>query len=140
MRLTSLLPLLLLAACGGEELPTADELHGTWTSVFEGQTREFVFAETADATHPDLAGLSDVYVLSSYATGTTPVEVQSGEYRVEEALLSDGGTDDALVTVVHTGSGAGNTYGNAIFDWTGTSFTISGTSSSTGELTFTLAE
>ncbi len=138
MRSALAIPLGLLAACGGEDLPTATELHGSWTSDVEGQTRVFAFASADDGTHPELVGLTDVYVLSSYPTGTTPIEVQAGAYRVERTLLSEGGEDDALVTVVHSGTGVGSTYGNAIVGWTGDSFTIAGTAS--GELTFTLTE
>jgi hypothetical protein len=140
MRVVLLSILAVLGACGGEDLPTAAELHGTWTSDFDGQHREFVFAAEDDGTYPELAGLTDVYVLSSYPIDTTPTVVQTGEYRVERVTLTEGGEDDALVTVVHAGNGAGNTLGNAIYGWTGTSFTISGTSSSTGELTFTRAD
>lgn len=42
----------------------------------------------------------------------------------------------ALVTTVVAGSGAGNTYGNAILDWTGSSLTLSSESASSGELVF----
>ncbi len=127
----------LLGACGSDEdLPTAAELYGTWTVTTDGTTRDFVFAASNDGTHPELDGLADVYVLYNYPAGTTPAQVQTGEYRVEVAQLTSGGEDDAIVTVVRSGAGVGGTYGNAILGWTGDTFTIESASAAGGELQF----
>jgi hypothetical protein len=140
MRPMRLLPCLLvvglIGACGGEDFPTAAELYGTWTATTDGTTRDFVFAATDDGSHPELAGLSNVYVLFNYPEGGTPAEIQTGEYRVQIAQLTTGGEDEALVTVVHAGPGTGGTYGNAIYGWTGDTLTIESASGPGGELEF----
>jgi len=116
----------LLVACGGTDIPTAPELYGHWTGTADGSMRDFVFAEMPDASHTELAGMTDVYVISRDGS-----VVQSGHYSIEERLVTGHGTTDALVTVdVATGM----TYGNAILDYTGSSLTISSESASAGKL------
>lgn len=121
----------LLAACGGVSVPTAAELHGAWSATADGVTRGFWFATTDDGSHPELAGLVDVYTLASDGT-----QVQTGTYKVEERAVTGHGTTDALVTEVRSGAGAGNTFGNAILDWTGDSLTLSSEAASAGQLVF----
>ena len=125
--------LCLVAACGSDpDVPTATELHGAWSGAADGVTRRFVFAATDDGTHPELAGLTDVYTLAR--DGTVG---QTGRYRVEETEVTGHGTTDALVTEALSGTGAPGTYGNAILGWTGATLTISSTSTTSGELTLT---
>jgi hypothetical protein len=122
----------LLLGCGTDSsIPTAVELHGDWTATADGVTREFVFAANADGTHPELAGMADVYVLSN-----SGAVVQTGHYSVGSRAVTGHGTTDALITEVVSGTGAGNTFGNAILDWTGTSLTLSSESASAGQLVF----
>jgi len=119
MRLALLLPLVLVAACGGDDLPTTAELHGDWVNDDAGTTRQFSFAVSAGA---------EAYTLFSYPTGETPVEVQAGTYFVEDGIL---------VTDVVTGTGAGTMFGNDILGWTGTTLTLESDSATSGERTYT---
>ncbi len=121
-----------ILGCGGDaDVPTAAELYGTWSATADGVLRGFWFAAVDDGSHGELAGIADVYVLTSAGA-----QVQAGHYSVEERLVTGHGTTDALVTQVLSGGGAGNTYGNAILAWTGTSFTLSSETASAGELVF----
>jgi hypothetical protein len=139
MRPLILAILVPLAACGGDSLPTPAELHGDWSAEADGQSRGFHFAAADDGTHPELADMTDIYVLHSEPTGEAPIVVQTGIFAIDRVPLTelDGAEDDALVTTVLSGNGAGSIYGNRIVEFTGDTFTISGTSSSTGQLTFT---
>jgi hypothetical protein len=119
MRLAFLLPIALLGACSGEDLPTAEELDGAWFNDDAGTTREFAFDPSAEP---------DAYVVFSYPTGTTPIEVQSGTYFIEDGIL---------VTEVLTGTGAGTMFGNDILGWTGDTLTLESDSAASGERTYT---
>ncbi|MEZ4366981.1 MAG: hypothetical protein R2939_11920 [Kofleriaceae bacterium] len=115
-----------LAACGGDEVPTAAELYGTWTNVTDGTARALVFSETSSE-RAELAGLSPTYLLYNYPVGTTPTYVQAGTYAIEERPLNVAGetiTDDALVVMVRwdaSGTQAGMAFGNAIDSYDGDS-------------------
>jgi len=127
---TAVVVLCLAVGCGGDAaVPTAAELAGTWHATADGVAKEFQFAATPDGAHPELAGMTDVYVLASGGA-----VVQTGHYSVGRFAVTGHGTTDALVTQVVSGTGAGNTYGNAILDWTGTTLTLSSTSAASGEL------
>lgn len=125
----------LLGACGTSD-PVAADFYGDWTAEVDSTTRDFHFA-ASDSAHAELAGTADIYVLSSYPTGTTPTEVQWGHFAVGQIALSGVGTTLALQTDVLAGTGAGQSFGNQILDWSGDSFTMTSTTSSTGELVFT---
>lgn len=112
---TAIVLVLALAACGGEDLPTTDELHGSWTNEEEDTIRNFVFAETAG---------EDTYEVCLYPSGTTPTLVQSGTYYVQ---------DGTLVTVVSPQE----MYGNEIVGWTGDTLTLAVESAASGQRTFT---
>jgi hypothetical protein len=117
---------LLLCACGGDaDLPSAADLHGAWTSEDGGQIRDFRFAATDDGSHPELAGLDDVFTLDRYPVGEPPALVQTGTYRIAEGHL---------VTAPRSGDGAGEEFANQLLDWTGDTFTLEG---SAGPLLFT---
>lgn len=141
--------MLLLAAiaslaigCSDEELPTAAELHGTWVGVDDvsADYRVFVFADVDDGSHPELAGMTDVYALYRYLIGDPPALIQTGHYEVAEVVLNENGeevTDDALVTEIASdvnGTPPGTRYGNGIQGWTGDAFTLRSVSTSTGTL------
>ncbi|MCE9575654.1 MAG: hypothetical protein K8W52_21060 [Deltaproteobacteria bacterium] len=132
VHLLGLLTVLAMGCDGGTAIPTAAELYGTWHATADGVTRDFVFAATDAGAHAELAGLTDIYLLSNGGA-----VVQTGQYSVGTHVVTGYGTTDALVTQVVSGSGAGNTYGNAILDWTGASLTISSESASAGQLVFT---
>ena len=102
-----------IAAAGcssdGTDIPTTEELHGIWGNDDGTMNRVFVF-RMQDATHAELAGKTNVYMLHFYPVGDPSVVVQTGTYSVEERLLNEGGgqvTADALVTRVPVGTGQG---------------------------------
>ena len=131
----------IAGACSSEAIPTAAELQGTWVGAADGTYRVFVFSAVDDGSHPELAGLADVYVLYRYPIGDPPTMVQSGHYEVDEVTLNENGaevTDDALVTVIATdvsGLPPGSRFGNGLERWTGDRFTLRGVPTSTGDLT-----
>jgi hypothetical protein len=129
--------LALLGACGGGGDPTAGDFYGDWRADADGTTRAFHFA-AADDSHAELAGVADVYILSTYPSGTPPAETQWGHYEVGQRTLTGVGETLTLATTILGGSGSnGQTFGNQILDWSGDAFTVAATSSSSGELTFT---
>jgi hypothetical protein len=129
--------LALLGACGGGSDPTAGDLYGDWHADADGTARTFHFA-AADDGHAELAGVADVYVLSSYPSGTPPAETQWGHFEVGPRTLTGVGEVLTLATTILGGSGSnGETYGNQILDWSGDAFTIASTTASSGQLTFT---
>jgi hypothetical protein len=126
-----LLTSLVLVGCGGDEaVPTAAELYGAWTGTADAVSRRFVFAAADDGTHPELAGMADVYTQARDG-----VVGQAGHYRIEVTAVNGHGTTDALVTVAVSGAGAPGTYGNAILDYTGDTLTISSEAATAGQLT-----
>ena len=110
--------------------PTAVELRGDWSATADGTTRDFHFA-ASDATHAELSGVHDIYLLSSNGS-----LVQTGHYSVAVREITGHGTTDALVTEALSGPDTGSTFGNAILDWTGDSLTLSSETAAAGELVF----
>lgn len=112
---TALVLVFALAACGGEDVPTTADLHGSWTNEDAGTTRTLVFAAV---------GGEETFENYLYPTGTTPTLVQSGTYYVQ---------DGTLVTVVSPQE----MFGNEILGWTGDTFTLAVESAASGQRTFT---
>ena len=126
----------VLAACGGDgdSAPVAADLYGRWAATADNAVRSFYFRAIDDGSHPELAGLADVYTLENDGA-----QVQTGSYTIEERAVTGHGTTDALVTSVRSGAGTGSTFGNAILDWTGETLTLSSETATAGELVFTRA-
>ncbi len=124
---------LFAASCGGDEsdLPTAEELYGSWMNVEDGVVRLFVFEEK-NYFYPTLAGRTTVYLLYSYAEGADPVMVQHGTYEVKEGHL--------VTTVTWSPDPEGRTlgisYANILYSWSGDTFTLESTSAASGKRVF----
>lgn len=119
------LVLIALSACDSSDdsTPTADELQGLWVNVDQGTVRAFDFASTART-----------YELYLYSDGASPVVNQSGSYEVSAGRLVThvaASVDPAIV---------GQSFGNDILGFTGSTFTLQSNSASTGRRVFTRAD
>lgn len=130
-----------LAACG-PEVPTEEDLYGTWRNDGEdGQVREWRYAAADDGSHPELVGLSPVYLVYLYPIGAAPFEppAQGGSYAIDSVAVDpegDGASrEDALITTVILG-GPGM-YADAILDYAGDTITLHSATSPTGERVYT---
>lgn len=110
-----------LAACDSSpDLPTADELEGTWVNVDGTTIRAF-----------DFTAMTRTYDLYLYEQGAAPALNQSGTYSVSAGRLVTevgSGVDPSIV---------GQAFGNDIYGFTGTTLTLSSGSAASGRRTFT---
>ncbi len=120
---------LSLTACeddGGD--PSADEFYGLWANEDAGTIRVFEFAAMLD--DAELGGLTNVYRIYVYPSGTTPEMVQRGSYRVAFGRL--------VTTVLWSGNGQniGQDFGNDILGLSSSRMTLESTSTASGERVF----
>ncbi len=130
----ALLALGASAACVDPNVPTDNELYGSWIGTADGIERQFQFAAVDGGTYPELEGVFNTYLL--YNNG---VIVQTGHYAVERREVTGYGETDALVTMVLSGPGVGQTFGNAILGWREDELTLSSESALAGQIRFVRA-
>lgn len=139
MRLTLVLPLLLLASCAS---PESADLLGSWANQDGTTWRAFTFlAVGADS---ELAGLPNAYSLALYEDGAAPAEVQRGTFSVDHDVdvNTPNGVakfNDVLTTTVTwsvDGTGVGTTFGDPFYAFSTKRFTIRSGSAASGERTF----
>jgi hypothetical protein len=101
--------LLLAGSCAGVDQPTASDLYGTWSRQ-GGASLKFVFAASDDGSHPELAGKTNVYVLTS---SEACIANQTGTYTIGTRAVPDFGTTEALIMTSSTPCSKFDPNGNA---------------------------
>ena len=115
----SALALATLTACGGAH-PEPSELYGLWSKTADGTETVLEFAAD-DSVDPVLAGLTDVFHLYQYPSGTAAVAVQSGTF-----VVSKGDGWELVTTISWDTDGAytGMSFGNPIAEFDGDVLTL----------------
>jgi hypothetical protein len=128
------------AACdsGGADaqIPTQQELIGTWVNDDAGTTRAFEFVASVDAGEsPALAARSFVYTLYFHPTGPAPQVAQRGFYTITEGHLVT-----EVVEAPLDPSQVGRSFANIIKGFSESRLVLESTSSASGTRTFARAE
>ncbi len=121
----------VLPSCWGGTEVTAEALHGIWVSLDNTDGSIFVIEMQAeDSTHPDLAGVTDVYYISRYMAGEEHEPFQRGRYEVR----NEDGKDYwvTMPTWSEDGSSVGGTFANEIFSLRGSTLELESTAVDSG--------